>query len=68
MQILGHSRVAATLRYGKPTKDDLRAALEDASHMRCGVPSTLAPNSCMRRRRSHRSHWWPTWAAVGTAR
>ena len=34
MQILGHSRVATTLKYGKPTEDDLRAALEDASRMR----------------------------------
>ncbi|HEY0605251.1 MAG TPA: tyrosine-type recombinase/integrase [Herpetosiphonaceae bacterium] len=33
-QILGHSRVATTLKYGKPTEDDLRAALEDASQMR----------------------------------
>lgn len=34
MQILGHSRVATTLKYGKPTEDDLRVALEDASRMR----------------------------------
>jgi site-specific recombinase XerD len=34
MQILGHSRVATTLKYGKPTEDDLRAALEDASRVR----------------------------------
>ena len=34
MQILGHSRVATTLKYGKPTEDDLRAALEDASRIR----------------------------------
>lgn len=34
MQILSHSRVATTLKYGKPTEDDLRAALEDASPIR----------------------------------
>jgi integrase len=34
MQILEHSRVAPTLRYGKPTEDDLRATLEAASRMR----------------------------------
>ena len=33
-QILGHSRVATTLKDGKPTEDDLRAALDDASRMR----------------------------------
>ena len=32
--ILGHSRAATTLKYGKPTEDDLRAALEDASRIR----------------------------------
>ncbi|HEY0605721.1 MAG TPA: tyrosine-type recombinase/integrase, partial [Herpetosiphonaceae bacterium] len=32
--ILGHSRVATTLKYGKPTEDDLRAALEDANRIR----------------------------------
>jgi integrase len=34
MQILGHRRVATTLKYGKPTEDDLRAALEAANRMR----------------------------------
>jgi site-specific recombinase XerD len=32
--ILGHSRVATTLKYGKPTEDDLRAALEEAGRVR----------------------------------
>lgn len=32
--VLGHSRVATTLKYGKPTEDDLRAALEEASRTR----------------------------------
>jgi hypothetical protein len=35
-EILSHSRVATTLKYGKPTEDDLRAALADASRMRYG--------------------------------
>jgi integrase/recombinase XerC len=30
-RILGHSRVSTTLKYGKPTEDDLRAALEAAN-------------------------------------
>jgi integrase len=34
MHILGHSRVSTTLKYGQPTDDDLRAALEDASRVR----------------------------------
>jgi integrase/recombinase XerC len=32
--ILGHSRVATTLKYGKPTEDDLRMALEEAGKIR----------------------------------
>jgi site-specific recombinase XerD len=32
--ILGHSRVATTLKYDKPTEDDLRAALEEAGRVR----------------------------------
>jgi site-specific recombinase XerD len=32
--VLGHSRVATTLTYGKLTEDDRRAALEAASRMR----------------------------------
>jgi site-specific recombinase XerD len=30
-RILGHSRVSTTLKYGKPTEEDLRAALEAAN-------------------------------------
>ena len=33
-QILGHRRVATTLKDGKPTEDDLQAALEEASRIR----------------------------------
>jgi hypothetical protein len=34
MQFLGHRRVATTLKYGKPTEADLRAALEEAGRVR----------------------------------
>jgi hypothetical protein len=34
MQILGHSRLSTTLKYGQPTDDDLRAALEEAGRIR----------------------------------
>lgn len=32
-RILGHSGVSTTLKYGKPTEDDLRAALEEANRV-----------------------------------
>ncbi|HEX6292058.1 MAG TPA: tyrosine-type recombinase/integrase [Herpetosiphonaceae bacterium] len=32
-RILGHSRVSTTLKYGKPTEDDLRDALEEANRI-----------------------------------
>jgi integrase len=32
-QILGHSHVATTLKYGKPTEEDLRTALEAANNL-----------------------------------
>ncbi|HEX6292916.1 MAG TPA: tyrosine-type recombinase/integrase [Herpetosiphonaceae bacterium] len=33
-RILGHRRVSTTLKYDKPTEEDVRAALEDASRLR----------------------------------
>lgn len=32
-QVLGHSRVSTTLLYGKPSQDDLRGALNEASNL-----------------------------------
>jgi hypothetical protein len=43
MQILGHSRVATTLKYGKPTEDDLRTALEAAGWIRYGEGGSTSP-------------------------
>jgi hypothetical protein len=33
-RIVGHCRMSATLKDGKPTEDDLRAALEEAKRVR----------------------------------